>query len=594
VKVFWISLASFLLLAGSAQPAEPETFAIPPGGGALHTVFEGLYAASKLPSTGKTPRIPALILPHHLTAAATIAAGVQALVPERPRSILLVSPDHVHACPALLCAGNIGFETPFGTVAPDPTVLEALRSSALVSDRPDLFHREHGISSVLPFIARQLPGARVTPLIMAIRPDWKARGEDLVALIKRATDRNVTLVISSDFSHYLPLQQADAKDEVTAQAIMAKDFRGIGALDDPSQSDCPPCLWLAARIADERNAYNPSVLLHTNSARLLNDERATSTTSHFAIAFYENARLSPQDIALAGDVTLTRTKAGATPAIPEYVRDFWAGAGPRIVNLEGPLLGECPLSRNSYVFCNPLSLWLALGPLATHWSLENNHKLDHGMAGYAESRRLLEEERETVLDDSGAVRAAGMRMFALTNVMNPVAGASRADIPDQYRRVIAALRTGREEGMAQIVYVHAGSEYRALPSAVEQRYLRSFVEAGADAVAGVHSHVPGGMEMYRGAPIFYGLGNFIFDQNDSIPTMTATVVRLRPTPNGILFETRVGKGREGPALRVFLEQNAHYPGIVSEGPAVSRLPMPTVWERPGSGLRADQNRPGRR
>src|SRR6185436_4802272 len=167
------------------------------------------------------------------------------------------------------------------------------------------------------------------------RPDWKTRREELLAVIERATADGV-LLISSDFSHYLSLQGADKKDEEAAKAIFAKNLDGIASLNAPSQSDCPACLWIAARFADKRNAYNPSVLLHTNSASLLGNLGASSTTSHFAIAFYENARLSPEDLALAGDVTLTRPKDNAVPAPPQEVRSFWSGNGPRVVNLEGP------------------------------------------------------------------------------------------------------------------------------------------------------------------------------------------------------------------------------------------------------------------
>jgi len=41
---------------------------------------------------------------------------------------------------------------------------------------------------------------------------------------------------------------------------------------------------------------------------------------------------------------------------------------------------------------------------------------------------------------------------------------------------------------------------------------RSFVDAGASAVIGTHPHVPQGYEIYKGGPIFYSLGNFVFDQ----------------------------------------------------------------------------------
>jgi poly-gamma-glutamate synthesis protein (capsule biosynthesis protein) len=40
---------------------------------------------------------------------------------------------------------------------------------------------------------------------------------------------------------------------------------------------------------------------------------------------------------------------------------------------------------------------------------------------------------------------------------------------------------------------------------------RFFIEAGADAVVNHHQHCICGYEVYKGKPIFYGLGNFCFD-----------------------------------------------------------------------------------
>jgi len=41
---------------------------------------------------------------------------------------------------------------------------------------------------------------------------------------------------------------------------------------------------------------------------------------------------------------------------------------------------------------------------------------------------------------------------------------------------------------------------------------RQFIDAGADIVIGSHPHVVEPIEIYQNKPIFYSLGNFIFDQ----------------------------------------------------------------------------------
>lgn len=61
------------------------------------------------------------------------------------------------------------------------------------------------------------------------------------------------------------------------------------------------------------------------------------------------------------------------------------------------------------------------------------------------------------------------------------------------------------------VIVHGGHEMYRLPSPQMKETYRFFVDAGADAVVGHHSHCYSGYEIYNGSPIFYSLGNFIFD-----------------------------------------------------------------------------------
>ena len=65
-----------------------------------------------------------------------------------------------------------------------------------------------------------------------------------------------------------------------------------------------------------------------------------------------------------------------------------------------------------------------------------------------------------------------------------------------------------------IVIVHGGHEFYSLPSPRMQETYRFFIDSGAAAVVGHHTHCYSGYEIYHGAPIFYSLGNFVFDWNN--------------------------------------------------------------------------------
>lgn len=66
-----------------------------------------------------------------------------------------------------------------------------------------------------------------------------------------------------------------------------------------------------------------------------------------------------------------------------------------------------------------------------------------------------------------------------------------------------------------IVIVHGGHEYYQLPSPRMKEIYHFFIDCGADAVVNHHQHCYSGYEIYKGKPVFYGLGNFCFD-SDSV------------------------------------------------------------------------------
>ena len=74
-----------------------------------------------------------------------------------------------------------------------------------------------------------------------------------------------------------------------------------------------------------------------------------------------------------------------------------------------------------------------------------------------------------------------------------------------------AIKEARSNADFVLVIVHGGIEGYQYPTPRMQDTYRFFVDAGADAVVNHHQHCFSGYEVYHGKPIFYGLGNFCFD-----------------------------------------------------------------------------------
>ncbi len=62
-----------------------------------------------------------------------------------------------------------------------------------------------------------------------------------------------------------------------------------------------------------------------------------------------------------------------------------------------------------------------------------------------------------------------------------------------------------------IMTIHGGNEYFPYPRPFLRRQYKFYLEQGCDAIICHHPHVPGAYEIYDDKPIFYSLGNFLFD-----------------------------------------------------------------------------------
>jgi poly-gamma-glutamate capsule biosynthesis protein CapA/YwtB (metallophosphatase superfamily) len=78
--------------------------------------------------------------------------------------------------------------------------------------------------------------------------------------------------------------------------------------------------------------------------------------------------------------------------------------------------------------------------------------------------------------------------------------------------VEAAIRMARQLSDVVIVMPHWGPEDVATPNWIQRNLAHQIVAAGADVVVGNHTHVVQGIQVIDGIPVFYGLGNFVFDQ----------------------------------------------------------------------------------
>ena len=108
------------------------------------------------------------------------------------------------------------------------------------------------------------------------------------------------------------------------------------------------------------------------------------------------------------------------------------------------------------------------------------------------------------------------------------AGANPLNPIQQYYNIQEA----RTKADYVLVIVHGGHEHYALPSPRMKETYRFFIDAGADAIINHHQHCYSGYEIYHGKPIFYGLGNLLFDHKSE---------RHGPWNEGFMVSLRLDK-----------------------------------------------------
>ena len=87
-----------------------------------------------------------------------------------------------------------------------------------------------------------------------------------------------------------------------------------------------------------------------------------------------------------------------------------------------------------------------------------------------------------------------------------------------------------------ILYFHGGIENETVPEDWKVRACHELIDAGADVIVGSHPHVLQPMEVYRGKPILYSLGNFCFGGNTHPPRNTAVYQAVFQIKNGQIGE----------------------------------------------------------
>lgn len=322
---------------------------------------------------------------------------------------------------------------------------------------------------------------------------------------------------------------ADAETQETADTTA--DTSENTTADEPDNNPEPDDSALTDSGAEDESDSDTASDSDTVSdadasgAAVADDTQSTDTTStaDTNIIFTGDVMLSPY-------VLKNYDKGGIDSVVEPTLKDKLTSADILEINEEFPFgtggKKEADKQYNFRVDPKYVSVFTDMGVDVA--GLANNHTLDYGKeclnstfdtlnganipyTGAANS--LDEAKKPAVIEKNGKTFAfiAASRVLPRTSwdVRN-----SQPAIFSAYdtTEVINAIKDAKSQYDYVFVIIHWGIEKTTKLTNYQQKMGHSFIDAGADAVIGSHPHVLQGVEYYNGKPVFYSLGNFIFNQ----------------------------------------------------------------------------------
>lgn len=254
----------------------------------------------------------------------------------------------------------------------------------------------------------------------------------------------------------------------------------------------------------------------------------------------QSKQLSEYTILATGDVILARSVNAKMVRLNNFklpfekTVNFLKSADAVFINLESPLISNCPITDEGMKFCgDPRDVQGLVYGGVTVASIANNHTGDYGINGINATIALLQENKIKVTGNGQSaivtIRDKKFGFLGYNTIGAKESGIAWAEIPE----IQSDIQSLKKQVNFVIVAFHWGIEYTSLPSSKQRELAHIAIDAGADLIIGNHPHWVQGIEQYSGKYITYSHGNFIFDQMWSQETREGVIGKYIFDGNGV-------------------------------------------------------------
>lgn len=224
-----------------------------------------------------------------------------------------------------------------------------------------------------------------------------------------------------------------------------------------------------------------------------------------------------------------------------------------LINLESPLIHNCPITHEGFSFCTEGNFAQALSDVGVDVvNLANNHSLNYGWEGIKQTEEYLhslhistvgfgtfKSQIHAALECNLSTVCSTFSIIDIKGTKVGFLGYNGVGQRFSEETIKKQILHADTQVHVLVVSMHWGKEYERIQQPDSSlapddpvEWGRKLVDWGADVVVGNHPHWYQGMEWYAPSdnklrPIFYALGNTVFDQEWSKETKQGVLMRLQ-------------------------------------------------------------------
>jgi poly-gamma-glutamate synthesis protein (capsule biosynthesis protein) len=193
-------------------------------------------------------------------------------------------------------------------------------------------------------------------------------------------------------------------------------------------------------------------------------------------------------------------------------------------------------------------------------SVANNHIMEHGEKAFLSTVKSLKENNITsvgVANKTEILEIEGFKIAIMAySFVDDFINNSLYNKISSERKILENIKNIRDSVDLIIVSLHWGYEYVPFPSPEQVEIGRKLIKGGANIILGGHSHVLQSYEIYKGKPIVYSLGNFIFDHTYIKSTQETAIAKIRVDMNTKDIDVEI--------IPIVCDPKGYYPKIADE------------------------------